>query len=244
MNQTPLRAGIIAAGDGVRLRASHPDLPKPLVPVAGRPLVDWIVGSLEAAGAPSIVMLLNSRGREVRRHLKTSFPSIGWTFLEKDTKSSWESFRLVSRALSGTSARFVISTVDALAPRADVARFAREAATAMQNGADGCLAVTRFVDDEKPLWARLDSSGTVAALGDDAKDGGWVTCGLYGLTRELTDQMSGPESFQKLRDYWIAAVRDGRRIAAIPLGKTLDVDRPEDLEAAERFLAGLQEPIA
>ena len=146
MTSVPLRAGIIAAGDGTRLKAAHPEITKPLVPVAGRPLVDWIVDSLETAGVRSIVVLLNSRGRAVRAHLKASFPSIQWTFLEKETKSSWESFRLVSRALSGGSSRFLISTVDALARPEEVARFATAAAIAMQNGHDGALALTRFVD--------------------------------------------------------------------------------------------------
>lgn len=237
MTQTPLRAGIIAAGDGARLQAAYPGLPKPLVPVAGRPLAEWVVGPLEEAGVRSIVMLLNSRGRAVRQHLKTRFPSVQWTFLEKDTPTSWESFRLVSRALSGTSARFLLTTCDWIAPAEDVARFARAAAGALQSGSDGCLAVTRFVDDEKPLWAELDRSGKVAALGDAAKDAGLVTCGLYGLTREMADLMPAPAAHARLRDYWISLIADGRRIAGVELGKTMDVDRPEDVAAAEAFLA-------
>lgn len=234
-----LRAGIIAAGDGLRLAGAFPGLPKPLVPVHGRPLVDWVVGSLRAAGARSIVVFLNTQGRAARGHLKTGFPDVQWTFLSRDTRSSWETFRLVSRALAGTSERFLVSTVDALVPPPEAARFAREACAAMLAGAQGALALTRFVDDEKPLWAQLGDDGFVTALGDDVRRREHATCGLYAMTRSAAEAMPGPEAHGRLRDYWIALIRGGACILGVPLAKTLDVDRPQDLAQAEEFLKTL-----
>src|SRR5207245_2545304 len=44
--------GIIAAGDGSRLRAAGFAMPKPLVPVAGVPLIEWVIGNFVAAENP------------------------------------------------------------------------------------------------------------------------------------------------------------------------------------------------
>ena len=224
-----MHAGIIAAGLGERLKASG--LPKPLVPVAGRPLVHWIVAGLQHAGADAITILLNTKGGEVRRSLETAFPRMRWRFLDWDSPSSWESFRRVSAELAGCAERFVISTVDALARPEDVARFA---ARALEAGEDAALAVTPFVDDENPLWVDVEA-GRAKAVGVDAKRKERVTCGLYGLSGTLARRLPRQEH-ERLRDYWTTLARSGARISAVDIEKTIDVDRPEDLTAAEDFL--------
>ena len=157
-----LRAGIIAAGDGARLKDSHPKLIKPMVPVAGVPLCHWVAAALRAAGVTELTVLLNSRGGEARQSLKTAFPEVKWTFLMKDTASSWESFRLMAQTLAQGGPDFLLSTVDCLIPPEEARRFAQEARRAAPPAA---LALTTFVDDEKPLWADLDASGAVIAPG-------------------------------------------------------------------------------
>lgn len=223
-------AGIIAAGLGERLQGAG--VPKPLVPVAGRPLVHWTVEALASAGFDSVTILLNTRGREVRSSLERAFPRLSWTFLEWDSPSSWRSFQRVSAELAPRAQRFVVSTVDALLKPEDVAAFTRRAT---RPPAEACLAVTSFVDDEKPLWADLDERGRIRALGDDARERRWVTCGLYGLSRAVAATL--PERrHERLRDFWTALAREGARIEGVPFAKTIDVDRPEDVRAAERFL--------
>lgn len=222
-------AGIIAAGEGSRLAAAHPGTVKPLVPVAGAPLSDWIVRSLRAAGVDSVTLLHNSRGRAVREHLARTFPSIAWTFLEADTASSWESFRLVSKALAERAEAFLMTTVDALIPPAELSRFAREA------GEDVAVAVTPFVDDEKPLWADVDD-GLVCAFGDQARARRFCTSGLYQVTRTAAAGMPQAAAYSRLRDFWSGLLARDVPVRAVTLAKTVDVDRPEDVREAERYL--------
>lgn len=226
-------AGVIAAGDGSRLSASHPGTVKPLVPVAGRPLSHWIVGSLRDAGADSAVVLTNSRGAAVPPSLAAAFPGFAFDFTTADTASSFESFRLVARRLAARHEAFLISTVDVIVPAADVARFWNECRAAR---ADAGLALTAFVDDEKPLWADVDEAGLVSAVGDDAKTRRRVTCGLYFLTRAAAEKLPEPSAHSRLRDYWRGLVASGARVSGPTLSKTLDVDRPEDVAAAEAHL--------
>lgn len=232
-----MKAGIISAGLGERLKERYPGLPKPMVPVAGRPLIDWTVIGLQAAGVRDVTILFNTKGRPARLHLEKAFPEIRWTFLEKDTPSSWESFKLVAGKMAKDK-NFLISTVDAIISPDDVKLFSRSLETMTHEAA---MAVTKWVDDENPLWADTDYSSTITGIGPDAKNRMWVTCGLYGLTPAFAGGLLASErSYNKLREFWTSAVRHGRRILGLPLAKTLDIDRPEDVQAAEEFLEAFQ----
>lgn len=231
-------AGIIAAGAGSRLRRGPSGPPKPLVRVAGRPLGHWVVAGLAAAGITRLTVLVNSRGSAVPPDLSAAFPALRFDFLTADTASSFESFRLVARRLAEANEAFLVSTVDALVPPADVVRFAQEC---LDSGAAAGLALTRFVDDERPLWAELAANGCVAALGEEARRDA-VTCGLYYLTRPVAARLPAPAAHGALRGFWTELVRSGVPVRGSVLSKTLDVDRPEDVAAAEEFLAGRARP--
>lgn len=227
-----MKAAIIAAGEGSRLKG-HASAIKPLVPVAGRPLSHWIVDGLRAAGCVELTVLTNSRGGAVAPSLSAAFPAVKFDFVTADTASSFESFRLVSLRLAETEEEFVVSTVDALIRPDDVARFIVECRRAK---ADAGLALTLHVDDEKPLWADVDGSGRVTALGEASRQRRAVTCGLYYMTRAAARRLPAAGDHARLRDFLAALVASGSVVAGIILSKSLDVDRPEDLAAAESFL--------
>lgn len=230
-------AGIIAAGEGSRMQGEHPG-PKPLVPVGGKPLVHWIVSSLREAGVRSIVILLNTSGDAVRAYLEKHFTDIRWTFLREDTPSSWESFRLVSKELARRAESFMISTVDAVLAPSDAAKFAREALSPWRAGETpaAALAVTGFVDDEKPLWADVDAEGRVTALGAGSRRRETATCGLYALRRSTAETLPPAEAHGKLREFWGGLIDAGHPVRGVLLEKTIDVDRPRDVGAAEEML--------
>jgi len=200
-------------------------------------LVHWVVAGLRAAGVRELTILLNSSGDAVRDYLRSEFPALDWTFLREDTATSWESFRLVSLELARQADRFALSTVDALIPAAETARFLAESVRAPEP--DAALAVTRFVEDEKPLWADLAEDGRVTALGAAAVRRDAVTCGLYMVSRKTAQAMPEASAFGKLREFWGGLVSGGCRVRGVVLSRTVDVDRAEDLPAAEGMISCL-----
>ncbi len=226
-----LAAGIIAAGEGSRLAQTGPV--KPLIPVAGRPLMHWIVDGLKFAGAEKITVLTNSKGKAVPPSLTEKFPRTKFDFVTADTASSFESFRLVALRMAETNQDFIISTTDALIKPEDVRKFVAECRASR---CDAGLALTGHVDDEKPLWADVDEVGLVTGLGADAKTKRFVTCGLYYMTKLSAGRLPAAAEHKRLRDY-LSSLSATLRVAGVILSKTIDVDRPSDLSMAEKFLS-------
>jgi MurNAc alpha-1-phosphate uridylyltransferase len=56
MSVTPTKAMVLAAGLGLRMRPLTNNLPKPLVRVAGQPLLDHVLDKLDAAGVSEAVV--------------------------------------------------------------------------------------------------------------------------------------------------------------------------------------------
>lgn len=62
-------AMVLAAGLGTRIRSLAPDTPKPLVRVAGHPLIDYAFGTLKQGGVRRAVVNVHHRAEQVEAHL-------------------------------------------------------------------------------------------------------------------------------------------------------------------------------
>jgi len=64
------RAMVLAAGLGKRMRPLTDTLPKPLVPVAGRALIDHVLDKLADAGVTQAVVNVHHRANQIEAHVK------------------------------------------------------------------------------------------------------------------------------------------------------------------------------
>ncbi len=221
-----LIGGIIAAGDGSRLRRDGFTVPKPLVPVAGVPLIESVIRNFDAARITPLIIILNEGERECADWVRARFPRLAADFIVKTTASSLESFTLVMGA--APTGRMLISTVDAWCRPADFARFA--AAAAHRPSEAAVLAVTPLVADEKPLWIDLDGDGRVRALGGGR--GAFVTAGLY-LVPERLRRMTAPQGLGRLREFLAWLHEEGHPLYGEVIETVVDVDRARDVALAE-----------
>jgi NDP-sugar pyrophosphorylase family protein len=221
-----LQGGIIAAGAGARLRQAGWTVPKPLVPVAGVPLIGHVLRNFAAVGIATPVVIVNEQARECADWLRSRRSGADLRIIVKTTASTLESFREVTARLG--PGRALISTVDALCP-SDVFRGFVDAALRFPVDAT-VLAVTPPADDEKPLWARLDASGRITALNEPSGD--VVTAGIY-LVPEHVRRLSPPDGVDSLRRFLRWLLDRGEPIYGVVVPDVVDVDRAEDLALAE-----------
>jgi NDP-sugar pyrophosphorylase family protein len=222
----PLLGGIIAAGEGSRLRAAGYAMPKPLVPIAGVPLIESAIANLRAAGVAAPVVIVNEQEAAVRDWVRARFPGLEVEFIVKTTASSLESFREV--AGWGPRGRMLVSTVDAWCREADFVRFVEAALRRPEEAT--VLAVTPLVADENPLRVNVDGAGRVLSLGDPS--GELVTAGVY-LVSERVRRLRAPAGLGRLREFLAWLAREGEPLFGEVIQTVVDVDRADDVALAE-----------
>ena len=219
---------VIAAGEGSRLKDLG--VPKPLVEIAGTPLIAHVLENFEAAGIASAAVIFNESERDCEAFVRERFPRLVTTIRIKSTRSSLESYREILAA--APPGRLLVSTVDAFCPRKDFVRFVRRAEALPADAT--VLAVTRYVHDEKPLWVNLarGHEGRVSAIGGSRGDS--VTAGIY-VFPEKVRRLAWPADLGRLREYLAWLAREDHPIEALEIEKVVDVDRAEDVAAAEEL---------
>ena len=234
-----LDGGIIAAGEGRRLREDGWPMPKPLVPVAGVPLLETVVRNFAAAGITSIVAIVNEAERECVQWARGRFPGVDLRFIVKTTASSLESFLEVVRDPAARApGRQLISTVDAWCRPADFAAFV---AAARRRPAEATvLALTPLVADESPLWVRCGHDGRITELGEPTGD--LVTAGLY-LVPERVRRLTLPPGLGRLREFLAWLVRTGEPVYGEVVPLVVDVDRSSDVALAESLASGASKSL-
>ena len=227
-----LAGGIIAAGEGSRLRQSGYAMPKPLVPIAGVPLIESVIRNFRAARIGPLAIIVNEQELPCVDWVRSRFPDLDVDFIVKTTASSLESFGEVIRRHPG--GRMLVSTVDAWCVEADFVRFVQAAA---RRPADATvLAVTPLIADEKPLRVVMAPDGRVTAIGGDSGD--LVTAGMY-LVPETVRELTPPPGLGRLREFLSWLVRSGAPVFGEVIEQVVDVDRADDVALAETLaLAG------
>lgn len=239
-----MKAVVLAAGLGERLRAGGVDTPKALVRVAGRPLLAHALAAVAEAGATEVIVAVNDRDAEAAQASLAAAPhAIAVRWLQRTTASSLETFSNLARLLLDEGAKHaLVAMVDGVFEPGAAARFARAAgriARAESSAPEGLIGTTRRRDEDRPLRVLTDAGGTILAIGPGAEASPLATAGLYLLPERALRR--GPELLAAgggaLRELLAAIVREGVVLGAVDLGDVVDVDRPDDLAAAEE-LAG------
>ena len=227
---------IIAAGEGSRLVQEGVKLPKPLVNLCGTPMIKRLIDIMMDCNPTALSIIVNEQMTEVRSYLESLTLPVPFNLVVKSTPSSMHSFYEVSRGF--TDGKFILTTVDTIFRPEDFRRYVE--AFEADETADGYMAVTSFIDDEKPLYIDVNADMDITAFRDKAFPGvKYISGGIYGLTapalRTLEKCMESGVS--RMRNYQRALVDDGLRLKTYPFPKIIDVDHAGDIATAEAFLS-------
>ncbi|MDO4974639.1 MAG: nucleotidyltransferase family protein [Eubacteriales bacterium] len=222
-----MKAIILAGGDGTRLKAVTGPLPKPMVPLLGRPLMEYTLLLLRKYGFTEICAALRYRAQDIMDHFGDG-SAFGVTLCCRVETDSWGTAGAVRRC------RDFIGDEDVLVISGDAAcdfdlrllwrrhRERRAAATlALAREAEPLrygLAVTEgsgriraFI--EKPDWSRV-----VTDL---------VNTGIYVLSPRALDAIPPDRPCDFAKDLFPALLRRGEPLLGLPMeGYWCDVGTP------------------
>ena len=223
---------LFAAGFGTRMGALTADRPKPLIPVAGRPLIDHALALADEAGITRRVVNLHYLGDQIAAHLQG-----------RDVALSWEAGQILEtggglRAAlpllgSGSdSGPVLVLNTDAVWTGPNPLR--QLAAAWDDETMDALLLllpIARATGHSGASDFTLDPSGRLHRANGAA---GHVYIGAH-LTR--TDGLAEiPGPVFSLNRLWDRMIVKGRAFGLVHPGGWYDVGRPESIAAAEALL--------
>ena len=232
-----MKFAIIAAGEGSRLQQEGVSLPKPLVHIHGEAMIDRLMRIFRENGAHEIVVIVNTLNPQTEQHilqLKKEGKADDVTMVVKSTPSSMHSFAELAPYLKDDI--FCLTTVDTIFKEEDFKAYINYF---KQCNYDGCMAVTDYIDDEKPLYVSTDDDMNIKGFHDKNEGDKYISGGIYCLHPNALQTLDKclKEGKSRMRNFQRALVEDGLKLKAYDFTKILDVDHAEDIVKAEQFLS-------
>ena len=221
---------ILAAGFGTRMGALTADRPKPLIPVAGRALLDHAIAAARNGGG-RIAVNAHYRADQIAAHLAAHHPDVALSIEAPEILDSGGGIKralphLTSDPIATLNADAVWSgpaPLSVLTAAWDGARMGalmllvpRDRAIGRQGGGDLAMAPDGRLD-----W--------------DRSEGGLVHTGAQLINPALL--AAHPDDVFSLRAIWQALIDEGRLYGVAYPGHWADVGHPEGLTLAEEMLA-------
>jgi dTDP-glucose pyrophosphorylase len=213
----------MAAGEGLRLRPLTERWAKPVLPIDGRPVLATLLRELAAAGIERCVVVTGHLAGQVET-LAGDGSAFGLAVSFATQPRPDGSADAVRRA--GFEPPYLVVGADTLFQTGDLGRFAAGA-----DGFDGAIAVRREPPPAPPHRSAVCAVGGFVerVLDDDPANplGGAPLWALGPRVAALLDDLPGPP--YELASAFQQAIDDGASVAAVEIGATRDLTRPEDL---------------
>lgn len=225
---------IIAAGEGSRLVQEGIGTPKPLVKLNGKEMLLRLIEIFIDNNAASVSVIINQEMTEVKEFVDGLVLNIPLNVVVKSTPSSMHSFYELRRYLK--EGKFCLTTVDTIFREEDFSQYIQSFIADDKH--DGMMAVTSFVDDEKPLYVDVDENMLIRGFFDKSNSYKYVSGGIYGLTPTALDVLENciNAGQSRMRNFQRQLVMSGMVLKAYPFSKIVDVDHAGDIEKAELFI--------
>ena len=229
---------ILAGGMGSRFSKEGVATPKPMVEIMGEPMIGRLIRILSKCGAEAINVAANPRMEGFIPYLESLQQQYPYLSIRPIiTDNSYNSLKAGTDGLEG---KFVAMTVDAIFPIEEFKSYVDKVA-AMHDD-EVLMGLTRYVDDEGPLYARVNEQGEVIDYrygGSPFDEGTIVSAGLYGLSSDamkaVVETGYYPESLSDFQR--TLAVKTAMKVRPYEFSCAFDVDNLHDLSEANRFLA-------
>jgi dTDP-glucose pyrophosphorylase len=225
--ERPNWAVIMAGGKGTRLRPITENIPKPMIPVAGRPILERIVLHLVGLGFREVFLSVNYLSHIIEEHFGDG-EKFGCRirYLREDEPLG------TGGALSLLPNR---PTEPVLVMNGDLvtqSRFDRLIEHHEKGGFAATMCVRRYVHAVPFGCISLSDEGHMIGLEEKPLLAQWINAGIYLLSPETIAGV--PREFFPVTQLFENLIKDGRRVGAFEIEEDwIDVGQKEQLSKAQ-----------
>jgi dTDP-glucose pyrophosphorylase len=232
------KAVVLAAGRGTRMRELTAELPKPMIEVHGKPVLQHIVEGLRDAGIRDLLIVVGYRADAVRQFFADgSRCNVAIEYVTQTVQDG--TGRVVDLCHDFVANRpFVLAYGDILVAPANYKRVVD-----LSDDVEAILTVTRGEDVTKGGAVFVNDQMDVIDLREKPKPGEpmsrWYNAGLYTFRPSIFDFTAklrrSPRGEYELTDAIRDLAQSGKRVRALELtGEWADVRDPETLARLDR----------
>jgi len=243
-----MRAIVLCAGEGTRLRPLTWARPKHLLPIANRPVIELILEAIGEAGIEEVGLVVSPAAEEqFREHLGSSVRGLKVSYiLQREPKGLAHAIQCAEGFVGGDEGPFLVYLGDNLLERGVkglVERFDHEAPDA-----DAMISLAE-VDDPRQFGVAVVEAGEIKSVVEKPKEppSELAIVGAYIFDRHIFEAISkispSPRGELELTDAIRWLIEHGYRVLPYMIeGWWKDVGRPEELLEANRLLLEGLEP--
>ncbi len=232
-----MTAYIIAAGDGSRLFEEGLQINKPLLPINGQPMIERLLDILNSVGFNQYNIITKDTNTDVIYLLEGLKQSKGLNIniLKKTTASSMHSLYELLKVSNNYP--FFLFTVDSIFSTLEFKNFINFCNT-NRDKYSAVIAVTSYIDDEKPLYVSSESTFITGFHDMNSDDYTLITSGMYYFNYDVLNIISKQveSGNTKLRNFLRSIIVNDLKVGYFEFSKTIDVDHIADIQKAEAFL--------
>ena len=220
------RIVLMAGGLGTRLRPLTETVPKPMLPVGGKPILEQIIGLFADQGFWRISISVNYRAEMVRDHFGTGEHfGVDIDYIEEE--QAMGTAGALSLLAEPPDAPFIVMNGDVLVSL----QFPELLAFHKEKSATGTLVVREF-EQQVPYGVVRSSDGLMTGIEEKPVERYFVNAGIYVLSPEALGRLT-PGQRLDMPDLLTSIVEDGQNVGVYPLRDYWrDIGRIADLEAA------------